>query len=332
MEQIIEPVDRSLIIKELTPDKFLGKTNRGGNEIYVCTAADAPDVMREIGRLREWAFRSAGGGTGRSADIDGFDTMEKPYRQLIVWDPHELEIIGGYRYICGKGIGPEKLATSELFNYSETFVEKYLPRTIELGRSFIQPNYQGTKTTRKGLFALDNLWDGLGALIMKYSDCNYFFGKVTMYRKYDISARNILLNFMHKYFYDSENIVSPIKPVDIDEGNPAYNEIFDGMEYHDAYKKLSHEIKLRGEHIPPLFNSYMNLSPTMKVFGTAVNDTFGGVEETAILVTISDIFPDKLDRYTSPLRQWSQRLMYRWWQIADTIKMRRRSRKKQQAS
>ena len=265
--------------------------------------------------------------------LDDYDTdPENPYRQLIVWDPHELEIIGGYRYICGKGIGPEKLATSELFNYSETFVEKYLPRTIELGRSFIQPNYQGTKTTRKGLFALDNLWDGLGALIMKYSDCNYFFGKVTMYRKYDISARNILLNFMHKYFYDSENIVSPIKPVDIDEGNPAYNEIFDGMEYHDAYKKLSHEIKLRGEHIPPLFNSYMNLSPTMKVFGTAVNDTFGGVEETAILVTISDIFPDKLDRYTSPLRQWSQRLMYRWWQIADTIKMRRRSRKKQQAS
>ncbi len=333
MKPIIPPVDKEILVSELTKDKLIRYTRKGENELYEVTAENSPNVMREIGRLREITFRDAGGGTGNEIDIDDYDTdPENPYRQLIVWDPHELEIIGGYRYICGKGIGPEKLATSELFNYSETFVEKYLPRTIELGRSFIQPNYQGTKTTRKGLFALDNLWDGLGALIMKYSDCNYFFGKVTMYRKYDISARNILLNFMHKYFYDSENIVSPIKPVDIDEGNPAYNEIFDGMEYHDAYKKLSHEIKLRGEHIPPLFNSYMNLSPTMKVFGTAVNDTFGGVEETAILVTISDIFPDKLDRYTSPLRQWSQRLMYRWWQIADTIKMRRRSRKKQQAS
>ena len=326
MKPIINPVDKKILIEELTKDKLIRYTRKGENELYEVTAADSPNVMREIGRLREITFRDAGGGTGEEADIDRYDTdPSHPYRQLIVWDPHECEIIGGYRYIFGKGIEVSDLATSELFTFSDSFIKDYLPYMIELGRSFIQPNYQGTRT-RKGLFALDNLWDGLGALIMKYSECKYFFGKVTMYKKYNVEARNLLLNFAHKYFNDPDGLVRPIAPIDIDEGNPLYSEIFDGLEYNEAYKRLSHEIKEKGEHIPPLFNSYMNLSPTMRTFGTAVNDLFGNVEETAILVTIPDIFPEKLSRYTSPLQQWSQRLKYRWWKVASTIK-KRRSRK-----
>lgn len=324
MKPIIDAVDKELLVKELTQDKLIRYTRKGENELYEVTAADSPNVMREIGRLRELTFREAGGGTGCEIDIDAFDIdNDNPYRQLIVWDPNEKEIIGGYRYIYGKNIQVTNLATSELFSFSDKFVNRYLPYTIELGRSFIQPAYQGTNIHRKGLFALDNLWDGLGALIVKYSDCKYFFGKVTMYNKYNVDARNILLNFMHKYFKDTRNLVAPINGIDIDEKNPAYSKMFRGLDYKEAYKKLFHELKERGELIPPLINSYMSLSPTMKMFGTAVNPTFGNVEESAILITISDIFPEKLERYILPIKEWRQRIRFRWWQVKETIRKRR---------
>lgn len=325
MIPISEPVDKALLAGELTEDKLIRYTRKGDNEIYEITAMDSPNVMREIGRLRELSFRAAGGGTGKEIDIDGFDTdKDSPYRQLIVWDPKAREIIGGYRYIFGGDITVDKLATSELFRFTDLFVNEYLPHTIELGRSFVQPMYQSTGSNRKAIFALDNLWDGLGALIMKYSSqCRYFFGKVTMYTAYNQEARNILLNFMHKYFNDNLHIVEAIEEIDIDQANPTYRDMFEGMDYKEAYRKLQHELKDRGEFIPPLINSYMNLSPTMKVFGTAVNRTFGDVEETAILVTIPDIFPDKLERYTSPLAEWRQRLKFSWWRVSESLRTKK---------
>ena len=102
MEQpIIQPIDKQILRSELTPDKQLRLTNKSHNEIYVITAHNAPNVMKEIGRLREIAFREAGGGTGKAADIDEFDTCPNCYKQLIVWNPDEEEIIGGYRYLLG---------------------------------------------------------------------------------------------------------------------------------------------------------------------------------------------------------------------------------------
>ena len=161
-----------------------------------------------------------------------------------------------------------------------------MPFTIELGRSFIQPNYQSTNIKRKSLYALDNLWDGLGALVVKYSNIKYFFGKVTMYTSYNTRARNLLLHFLRKYFDDAQNLVIPIKPLECDLDNPYFFELFKGLEYKEGYRVLQREIKNNGEHIPPLINSYMNLSPSMKVFGTAINHSFGEVEETGILINI----------------------------------------------
>ena len=210
METIIPPVSREKILAELTQDKYIRNTRKGNNELYEVTALNSPEVMKEIGRLRELSFRAAGGGTGKSMDIDEFDLDPRnPYRQLIVWDPDEQEIIGGYRYLRGTEIIPEQLATRELFHFSESFVNDYLPKTIELGRSFIQPGYQGTRMKTKGLYSLDNLWDGLGALIVRYSDCEYFFGKVTMYTTYNVKARNILLHFLHHFFEDPTNSYVP---------------------------------------------------------------------------------------------------------------------------
>lgn len=310
MEPIIAPVDRKLIERELTLDKFVRYTNNGGNLLYVINYHDSPNTMQEIGRLREMSFRAAGGGTGKSVDIDEFDIGKNYYHQLIVWDPKAKEILGGYRYIHAGSCDIKDLATAELFNFSDKFVEEYKPQTIELGRSFVQPNYQSTRLRSKGLYALDNLWDGLGALVLKYPDVNYFFGKVTMYGTYNTEARDMLLYFLRKHFSDNEGLVSPINPLLSNPDIDKMEHMFTGLTYKEDYKILSKEIRSHGENIPPLINSYMNLSPSMKVFGTAINHTFGDVEETGILIKISDIYAEKIERYVGTIRKMMHRL--RW--------------------
>lgn len=314
MQPVIQPIDRDLLLKELTPDKFIRETRKGGNYLFEVTAADSPMVMQEIGRLREISFRLGGGGTGKQVDIDEFDVdPSAPYKQLIVWDPKGQEIIGGYRYINCGGLDVEKMATRELFDFSDEFRKSYLPFTIELGRSFIQPNYQSANLKRKSLYALDNLWDGLGALVVKYTNIKYFFGKVTMYTSYNERARNMLLHFLHKYFNDPDSLVTPVEPLVCDKDNPYFVELFSGLDYKDAYKVLQRELKNLGEHIPPLINSYMNLSPSMKMFGTAVNRGFGDVEESGIIINIKDIYPEKIERYVAPLVTWAQKMRIKWW-------------------
>lgn len=299
-KRIIPPVPLDLIKKELTKDKFIRKTNHGGNLIYCITAHDSPNIMREIGRLRELTFRSAGGGTGEEVDIDEFDTAPVPYKQLIVWDPKKKEILGGYRFILGSEAiqnGKVHLATSHIFNFSDKFITEYLPFTIELGRSFVQPNYQSSSIERKGIFALDNLWDGLGSLIVIFPQIKYFFGKVTMYPDFNRNARNLILYFLKKYFGDKDNLITPFDPVYIDTPEEELEKEFVGDNYLENYKILSQKVRNLGEIIPPLINSYMNLSPTMKVFGTALNNEFGNVEETGLLITINDIYNAKKDRH-----------------------------------
>jgi hypothetical protein len=302
MKHIIQPVPKEELISELTEDKFVRQTNYEKNEIYIITHHDSPNVMREIGRLRELSFRYAGGGTGKEIDIDYFDTAEIPYCQLIVWEPRRKEIIGGYRFLVLKYLSPDKngkydTATAQLFNYSEKFIKEYIPYTIELGRSFVQPNYQVNSVSRQGIFALDNLWDGLGSLVTSYPDVKYFFGKVTMYVDFNKRARDLVLYFLEKHFYDHDNLVKPIKPIHITTEVEEISKIFTGKDYLEDYKLLSRNIRSLGENIPPLINSYINLSSTMKSFGTTLNAHFGNVEETGILISIADIYEKKKIRH-----------------------------------
>jgi len=302
MKEIIAPVSKEALLAELTPDKLMRKTNKADNEIYIVTYQDSPNVMREIGRVREITFRDAGGGTGEDVDIDEYDTCSDPYKQLIVWDPQALEIIGGYRYILCKDVpldkhGVVQLATTHLFNFSDKFIKEYLPYTLELGRSFVQPHYQSSKAGAKALFALDNLWDGLGALIVDHPEIKYFFGKVTMYTHFHTKARNLIMYFFQKYFNDHESLVTPIHPLDLGIDEEEMEKVFNGGSYKEDYKILSQKVREFGENIPPLINSYMNLSPSMKTFGTVINDSFGDVEETGIILTISDIYEAKTDRH-----------------------------------
>lgn len=300
--EVIPPVDKALLKAELTEERRLRFTNRSNNEIYVVTAHNAPHVVREIGRLREIAFRAAGGGTGKALDLDEYDLMERPYKQLIVWNPDAEEILGGYRYILGSEAefdehGQPIFATAHMFEFSEKFLREYLPQTIELGRSFVTLEYQNTRAGSKGLFALDNLWDGLGALTVIQPDVKYFFGKVTMYPDYNHLGRDMILYFLKKHFSDAEQLIKPFNPLLIETDERELEQLFCTGSFKEDYKILNTEVRKLGYNIPPLVNAYMGLSPTMKMFGTAVNDGFGEVEETGILIAVDEILEDKRIRH-----------------------------------
>ena len=301
-EKIIQPVERELLKSELTPNKQLRLTNKSNNEIYIVTAQDSPNVMREIGRLREIAFRNAGGGTGKALDIDEFDTMEGGYKQLIVWNPDAEDIIGGYRYIYGtdwkmNDDGQPLLATSHMFKFSNRFLTDYMPYTVELGRSFVAVEYQSIRKGTKSIFALDNLWDGLGALTVINPKLKYFFGKMTMYPSYIRRGRDMILYFLKKHFDDKENLITPMKPLIIETDPKELEVLFSADDFKEDYKILNREIRALGYNIPPLVNAYMGLSPTMKLFGTAINNGFGDVEETGILIAVDEILEEKRVRH-----------------------------------
>ena len=302
MEPIIAPISTEIIKSELTPAKKLRDTNKGHNEIYIINHFDSPNIMKEIGRLREEAFRDSGGGSGLSMDIDEFDTMENPYQQLIVWDPDAEKIIGGYRYILGTDIkldqnGQPELATAHMFHFSDKFIKDYLPFTIELGRSFVAPEYQSRQAGVKALFALDNLWDGLGALAIEKPDMKYFFGKMTMYPEYNRVARDLIQHFLFKHFEDKEKLVTPIEPLKIETDKAYMDSILTADDFNEDYKLLNAAVRQHGVNIPPLVNSYMSLSPTMKMFGGGVNHEFSEAEETCIMITFDEIHQAKKERH-----------------------------------
>lgn len=302
MQEIIEPIKSTLLKAELTKEKMLRSTNKSQNEIYIITAEDSPNVMKEIGRLREIAFRYYGGGTGLPVDIDEFDTMENAYRQLVVWSPEDEQILGGYRFLCGSDVqfdenGKPLLATSHLFNFSDQFIKDYLPYTVELGRSFVTLEYQSTRAGAKGLFVLDNLWDGLGALSVVDPSLKYYFGKVTMYNTYNTEARDMILYFLNLHFPDPDKLITPVYPLQTGVDMEKMKALFPHESFKDNYKILNQEVRKFGINVPPLVSAYMSLSPKMRTFGTAINHEFGEVEETGILIAIDEILEDKKKRH-----------------------------------
>ena len=302
MENVIAPIDKEVLKSELTQERRLRLTNKSHNEIYVVTAHNAPNVMKEIGRLREISFRAAGGGTGKSMDIDEYDTMPNPYKQLIVWNPEAEEILGGYRYLFGDEVefderGKPILATAHMFDFSEKFLKEYLPNTVELGRSFVTLEYQSSRAGSKGLFALDNLWDGLGALTVIKPNMKYYFGKMTMYPSYHRQGRDMILYFLNKHFHDADQLITPIRPLELETDPALLEKMFCCDSFKDDYRILNTEVRKLGYNIPPLVNAYMGLSPTMRMFGTAINYGFGDVEETGILIAVDEILEQKRVRH-----------------------------------
>lgn len=307
MKKIVDAIATREIEKELREDRLLRKTNNGNNEVYIFTSHESPALMHEVGRLRELTFRGAGGGTGKEIDLDEYDMSEKsPHQQLIVWDPENRDIIGGYRYFIHdnrkKKVTPSDMASYAYFHFSDDFTENYLPHLMELGRSFVQPDYQSKAKGRKSMYALDNLWDGLGAIIIENPNVKYMFGKVTMYPHFHKQARSMIIYFMKKHFSDPDKLVVPKEDISMDIDNELMKSIFTADNYRDDYRKLSHEVRKIGETVPPLINAYMNLSPTMRTFGTIHNESFGQVNETGIMITVKDIYVEKINRHLASYR------------------------------
>ena len=315
LSYIAPPVDRELIKKELKQKHFLRKSNYGNKEIYVTTAHLSPNIMREIGRLRELSFAAAGGGTGKEVDIDMYDTLDDPYccKQLFVWSPEDEEIVGAYRFIHGSNMmrredGSIVTPTADQYQFSELFINEYLPYTVELGRAFVQPAYQPGNNLRKGLYSLDNLWDGLGCLILEIPETRYFFGKITMYGDLDRKARDLILYFYQKHFPDRDGLVWPYERVSIESDYNELVQLFTGRNYKEDYQILLHAVRERGCTVPPLINAYMNLTPTMRSFGTCPNHHLVGTTDTGILITLNDIFPEKRRRYIDSYEERNQKL------------------------
>jgi len=277
---------------ELTPMTLIRQFR--GIDIHSVTARRAPAVMQEIGRIREVEFRREGGGTGRSVDIDDYDDGSDPFAQLVAWDPVHREIIGMYRvaYLADRTnkSGTVHSPTGRLFEFSPEFVQEYVPYTVELGRSVVN------RSARKALMGLYCVWAGLGAIVAERPDTRYFFGKITTYHKYDADARDALYQFLEGVCPDPAGLLAPYSEfaVNVDHGRAA---AYADEDQASAFERLTETVRQRGESVPPLFISYVELSRTMLSFGTARNPHFGNVFETAILVTIAEINEKQRKRF-----------------------------------
>jgi len=338
MQPLIPPVEKELLKKELTKERFLRPTNKANNEIYVTTAHNAPNVMCEIGRLRELSFRAWGGGTGNEIDTDEYDFLEKPYYQLIVWDPEEEEIIGGYRFLPGSDIcfdenEQPKFTMGHFFSFSEKFITEYLPYTLELGRAFVQPNYQSSKMGMKSLFALDNLWDGLGALIHKVKGARYFIGKVTIYNDYPPAARDLIYEYMHRFCPDPDKLIYPEENQSVattsEENQSLAKKLFLDKDAGTCYKALQKAVRAEGETIPTLINAYIGLTDTMRTFGTVRDFDFGSTYETGIMITMADLLDTKKKRYIEPYIDYLKLVLAEQLELREQRRMARKKRREE---
>ena len=298
MEVLIDPVDFRKVEEELKNEKFLRVSGMGNNEIYVVNGINSPNTMNEIGRLRELTFRHAGGGTGASKDIDQFDIKKNGYKQLIVWDPQNKCILGGYRFRSFDKdikIDINQLATGEVYNLSEEFQNEYLQHSIDLGRAFIMPLFQ-TKQKRKSLYILDNLWDGLGALINQQS--KYFLGRIVLYPQMDKKIRDLIIYFLEKHYNRGSGLLTAKLPFHPEMDKQQMEQLLDENNPEGDFKNLRQITLAAGEAIPPLIQAYMKLSPTMQSFGATIDTSFGNLYEICIMVTIQDIYPKYLKRYS----------------------------------
>ena len=304
MNPIIDPIPVEILEEELTQELFLRKTNKANNEIYIVNARNAPNVLREIGRLREVTFRMAGAGSGNDCDLQHFDIEDVACEQLIVWNPEAREIIGSYRFTWGSRVSFEENGqphnnTAHLFHFSEKFTKEYLPYSLEMARAFVQPKYQTSEMGVKSLFALDNLWDGIGGLVALNPQLKYLMGKVSVYCTMPEVARKAIFFYLDKYHGDRENLLVGRNAETLSSEEIAfYNEMFpDTATAKDNYKVLNTFVKSHNDKVPPLIHSYIELSNGMKTYGTCSDSDFGDCYDTAMTIELSKIYENKRDRY-----------------------------------
>ncbi|MFW6307609.1 MAG: GNAT family N-acetyltransferase, partial [Campylobacterales bacterium] len=289
--------DRQKLKKELSECELLGKTS-DGKKIYLADYDKDSSIIRELGRLREYSFRKVGEGTGKKRDIDKYDVY---YRHLVLWDEDELEIVGAYRLgesdtIMQMDEGKDSFYTSSLFDLNDSF-EPYLSNSIELGRSFVQPKYWGSR-------ALDYLWFGIGAYIRTRPNLKYMFGPVSMSASYPKLARNLLIFFYKNYFgSDDDIVVSKNRYIMTKKEIDECRNIFSCDDYVADFKVLKQTLSNMNISVPTLYRQYSELCEEggVKFLDFGEDKDFENCIDGFLLLEVEKIKDSKRKRYMQVL-------------------------------
>ena len=289
---IAHPEERKAIRSELKKSTLLGQTT-DGKKIYLYEYEEGSVLMKEIGRLREFTFRKVEEGTGSKRDNDTFD---KHYKHIILWDDEELEVVGAYRIgeanFINQYMGVEGFYSQTLFEFLPSF-EPYLHNAIELGRSFVQPRYWGSR-------ALDYLWQGIGAYLFQNPHIRYMYGPVSLSDVYPKLAKNLLVTFYSLYFMHPKSLVKARQGFFMgrSEKEEAMR-LFSGTDYKEDFAILKEHLSHMGLSVPTLYKQYSELCEEggIHFLDFNVDKAFSNCVDSFILVDITKIKEAKRSRY-----------------------------------
>ena len=294
---IAGPESATSVHKELQEAELLGET-KDGKQIYLFDFRRNSPVMREIGRLREATFRQVGEGTGMRRDLDQYDTY---YRQLVLWDDNDLQIAGAYRIgevaniLSSRGV--DGLYSNSLFSFTDR-IHSVLPRTLELGRSFVQPRYWGMRS-------LDYLWYGIGAYVKRHPEIRYLLGPVSISDAYPREAKNLLVHFYRNYFGD-ENVLALARHrfvISEQESGP-HLRAFQGDNYEQDFRVLKRELGDLGVAVPVLYKQYTETYEPggVKFLDFNVDQKFSNCVDGLVLADLEKLTVAKRERYLGDKR------------------------------
>ncbi|MEL0640901.1 lysophospholipid acyltransferase family protein [Pseudoalteromonas aliena] len=289
---IATPECRKELKKTIEQCQLLGKT-QDGMHIHLYQYTGSSPIFRELGRLREIAFRAVGEGSGKRRDIDKYDM---DYQHLVLWDPMQLELVGAYRLACAQEIiqkhGREGLYTDSLFSYTDAMTP-YLHQGIELGRSFVQPKYWGRKS-------LDYLWYGIGAFIKNYPQFRYLFGAVSVSSTLPEQAKSILIYYYQHYYKSSIELATPNNEFKLTEQQLTQcHSLFNGSDVKEDFVELKHVLANLGAQVPTLFKQYTELCQPggVQFLSFSIDPDFNNCIDGLVLVDLKSVKENKAKRY-----------------------------------
>ena len=293
LETIAHPIDRKALKSSIKQGEMLGKT-QDGKIIYLFDYDSDSPVMHEIGRLREFTFRSVQEGTGKRIDLDSYDAY---YQHLVLWDEQDWEIVGAYRLgNCAKilELNNKEFYSASLFEFNETFKEQ-LPLAMELGRSFVQPKYWGMRS-------LDYLWFGIGAYLNKHPEIKYLFGPVSLSNAYPIAAKEFIASFYLKQFGNDTQLAVAKRPFSVSTTIQKIADEEFNDDYAISFKKLNALLGLEGVKVPTLFKQYSELCEDngCQFIDFNIDPDFSDCIDALIFVELDKIKAKKRARYMSP--------------------------------
>jgi hypothetical protein len=297
MENLASPVDKRALAREVAALAPLVKKTPNGDLIYDVSGEQAPLCMREISRLREVSFRRIGSGSGRPSDLDAFDVGAQAYRQLFVFSPRDNQIVAGLRHRRPTHPDDQHVASSGIFDFSRQFRDEYLANMIDLGRMFVAPLGQGLSGGKRGIYSLDNLFLGVGAVVGRLPDIQYLFGRIVHSPLQSVALRDLVVSYLDIHHGDTLNLVRPRQASRRESSGSLIENVLSGHDPMADLRSLRRFAKSNGEGVSALLRAYLQMCPTLITFGTAADWELSGIEETCLLVPVAQTTAGKRARY-----------------------------------